>query len=280
MSIDAPVSGVAQINVASTNALRFNTNNVERLRITSAGAVGIGNTAPTRALDIARSGATIGIVNTDAGGGTISVDAPVSSVAQIDVAGANALRINTNGTERIRFTSDGSINALNATSGNAAVNTAWVFRLAANGTAIGPTIADFFGAASSISLEASSVYDIEAYLVFTKTTAGTATWTMTASSAPTRMVGTYIGSPLTGIGSGNPQWGSAGSQAATTAPFVVTGTLTTAVNHMFQLKMQVQTNLATNFRLQLTQGAGTATPLAGSYYRVTKVAATTGTYVA
>ena len=173
----------------------------------------------------------------------------------------------------------GAIAQTNTTSGNGAVVGEQTFQLAANGSALGPTIADFFGATSSISLEASSVYEIKAYCVFLKTTANTVTWTMTASSAPTRMVGTYVESPITGIAAGAPVFGFAGSQGATTAAFPLTGSLTTGVNHAFQFTMQVQTNAAANWRLQITNTTGTATPLAGSYYTVKKISASTGTFV-
>ena len=191
-------------------------------------------------------------------------------------AGATAFPI-----ERMRINSIGSILQPNATSGFGAIVGEQTFQLAVNGAAIGPTIADFFGTNSSISLEANSTYQITAYCVFLKTTAGTATWTMTASSAPNRMVGTYLGSPITGIAAGAVTSGFTGSQAATTAAFPATGSLSTAVNHSFQFTMQVQTNLATNFRLQITNNvSGTATPLAGSYYTVKKISGTTGTFVA
>jgi len=172
----------------------------------------------------------------------------------------------------------GAVSA-NATSGNGAIVGQQTLNLAANVTAFGPAIGDFFGATSAISLEASSVYEIVIYAVMTKTTAGTATWTLTASSAPTRIIGTYQASPVTGIAAGAPITGFTGSQGATTAAFSATGSLTTAVNHAFQFVVQVQTNAATSFKLQLTQSAGTATPLAGSYYTVKKISATTGTFV-
>jgi hypothetical protein len=172
----------------------------------------------------------------------------------------------------------GAVSA-NATSGNGAIVGEQVFNLDANLTAFGPTIGDFFGATSAISLEASSEYQIHIYATMTKTTAGTATWTLTASSAPIRMTGTYLASPITGIAAGVATSGFAGSQGATTAAFAATGSLSTGVNHAFQFVVQVQTNAATSFKLQLTQSAGTATPLAGSYYTVKKISATTGTFV-
>jgi len=73
------------------------------LVVAANGNVGVGKSTPGRALDIARAGATIGIENTSVGGGIISVDAPVSGVAQIDVAGLNILRFNTNAAERMRI---------------------------------------------------------------------------------------------------------------------------------------------------------------------------------
>jgi hypothetical protein len=179
----------------------------------------------------------------------------------------------------MRIDASGNITQANATSGAGAIVGEQTFRLAANGTAFGAAIGDFFGATSAISLEASSVYEITIYAVMTKTTAGTATWTLTASSAPTRIIGSYQGSPITGIAAGASTSGFTGSQGATTAAFAVTGSLSTAVNHAFQFVVQVQTNAATSFKLQLTQSAGTATPLAGSYYTVKDISATTGTFV-
>jgi hypothetical protein len=215
--------------------------------------------------------------------GTTKETASIITVLADSNAVNSALSFRTRGsdsnTERMRIASTGDITQLNAISGAGAIVGEQTFRRTADGTAIGPAIADFFGATSAISLEALSVYEIIAYLVFTKTTAGTITLTMAASSAQNRMAGIYIGSPLTGIGAGSPQWGSAGSQGATTAPFVTTGSLTTGVNHVFQLNMQVQTILTSSWRLQITSSAGTVTPLAGSYYTVKKISATTGTFV-
>jgi hypothetical protein len=193
--------------------------------------------------------------------------------------GLGVIAVTTNSSERMRINSTGDILQLNATSGNGAIVGEQTFRLAADGSAIGPTIADFFGATSAISLEASSVYEVTIYAVFTKTTAGTATWTLTASSAPTRMIGSYQASPVTGIAAGADTSSFTGSQGATTAAFAATGSLTTAVNHAYQFRVQLQTNAASSFKLQLTQSAGTATPLAGSYYTVKKISATTGTFV-
>lgn len=222
------------------------------------------------------------------GPGVVAYIGAVYQSSQPSAALVFGTRTGTNGdavtaNERMRIDSGGLITQLNATSGDGAIVGEQTFRLAANApVSIGPTIADFFGTNSSISLEASSVYQITAYCVFTKTTAGTIVWTMTASSAPTRMLGHFAGSPATGIGpaiAGIASSAVTGSQAATTAAFPATSSLTTAVNHVFQFRMEVQTNAATNWRLQITNSAGTATPLAGSYYTVKKISASTGTFV-
>lgn len=186
-------------------------------------------------------------------------------------------------TEKLRIDADGDILQTNATSGLGAIVGEQTFALAANGTAFGPTIGDFFGASSSISLEAGSTYEINAYCVFLKTTAGTTTWTMTATSAPTRMFGVMFSTPAAGVGAAAALGAGAGlnmsSQAALTAVSGASTSLTTGVNHIFTVNMQIQTNLATNFKLQLTQSLGTATPLAGSYYKIKKISTTTGTFV-
>lgn len=73
------------------------------------GKVGIGTASPSRPLNLTYPNATIGISNTSLGGGSMSIDAPSNGFAQIDVAGANDIRINTNGSERMRITYDGKV---------------------------------------------------------------------------------------------------------------------------------------------------------------------------
>lgn len=258
---------------------------------------GVGDSNPSQWMQLSQAGAGIGLLSV-----TGMITTPIlanTGTLELATTGANPIVLTTNSVERMRIHSSGgvsignandpgdtnlsvsgSIFEENATSGRADVVGTQTFRLAANGTAFGPAIGDFFGANSSISLEASSVYEIIGYLVFTKTTAGTATWTLTASSAPTRMVADYVGSPIAGISAGTPTIAFTGTQAIATVNFVATGSLSTGVNHTYRFNVQVHTNAATNFRFRLTQSAGTATPLAGSYYSVRKISATTGTYAA
>jgi hypothetical protein len=198
--------------------------------------------------------------------------------------GAGSIGIAISGTEEFNLTAAGMF-PLIPTSGYAQVMSEWTFRRTANGAAIGSTIADVFTTPSSLSLEASSVYEITGILYFLKTTAGTALWTNLFSSAPTLFTMESTQTAITGMtaatgGTYTPLSLYFYSQGATTAASAATGSLTTGVNHFFKFRGHIQTNAATNWRLRVTQSAGTMTPLAGSYYSIRKVAASTGTFAA
>lgn len=165
---------------------------------------------------------------------------------------------------------------IDTTSGRGFTSTTQIFRLAANGSAIGATIADYFGATSSITLAAAGVYEIEYVLYFTKTTNGTVTFTLTAGQTPVNVNAFYVGTPVGGVGTaGTAQTAAAVASASTTTALPATGTLTTAVNHQYVIKAIVEGNATTagTFKLQVTESAGTVTPLRGSYYKVTRLAA-------
>lgn len=232
----------------------------ERMRIDSVGNVGIGlaGSAATAYLHLAAGGTAASTSSLKLTSGSLLTTAEVGAT-EFD---GSSLYFTTNTTS----------------TGRGQVVARQIFRLAANGSAIGSTIADYFGATSSINLPAAGVYEIEYFLYFTKTTAGTVTFTLTASSAPTGIFGTFIGAPATGVGSGAPQSGYTGAQAAATAVFPATASLTTAVNHTYTIRAQVITNAATTFKVQVTSSLGTVTPLAGSFYAVRRVAASTGSF--
>lgn len=145
------------------------------------------------------------------------------------------------------------------------------FKLTANGTAFN-TISNFFGTTSNISLVASALYEIEIELYFTKTGAEAVTWTFTNSAAPTSMNIHYEQSPITGIV-------APGSTAVsnicgdiinstTAAQTIVTGTLTTAVNHYARFKIWLANGTGTSLKIQGTcTTASGITPLRGSRWR-------------
>ncbi len=143
----------------------------------------------------------------------------------------------------------------------------------AAGAALGATIADYF--TSSISLDASSIYEIEAHAYFLKSTAGTVVWTWLFSSAPTMASSRYEGTPVTGFTTstitGAPVFAEATAEAVAAMAHAASGSLTTAVRHSFMFWVRVRTNAATTVQLRCTESAGTVTPQAGSYMRATKV---------
>lgn len=156
-------------------------------------------------------------------------------------------------------------------------------RLTASGAAIGPAIANFFGATSGMSLDAGILYELEAVLFFTKTTAGTATFTMTFSNAPVFNSAHYVGTPVGGVAAvGTAQTAALAASAAAAGALPATGSLTTAVNHQYTIRALFSSNATTGgtFNLQITSSAGTVTPLAGSYYKITRLPAdNTGAFV-
>lgn len=230
------------------------------------GDVGLSVQNPTAQLHIAASSATANTAPLKFDGGTLMTAAE---------AGA--------------FEYDGSYlyHTPTTATGRGHISTHWGFRLTANGSALGPTIADYFGSNSSLLLEASSVYEITAYVHFLKTTAGTVTWTWAASNAPTHWRSYYVGTVATGYTTttvtGTPVTGMAVVNGGTTLVHAATGSLTTAVNHAFEIKLYVVTASAPptpNIRLRVTSSAGTVTPQAGSFYVVRRISPSTGAFTA
>ena len=225
--------------------------------------VGFGTTNPTAKVHIGAA------TTSDPGGSPLKIGAGTTILATPEVGA-------------IEYDGSYLYQTPNSTSGRAYVPPVYSFRLTANGANIGATIADFFATPSSLSLEASSVYKIICFAYFTKTTAGTATWTHTFSSAPTIFTSSLTYSPVTGIANGTQTnvLSYSGGQATASMAHAATASLTTGVNHFSRFELIAVTNAATNWRLRLTQSAGTATPLAGSFYTIEKVGPSTGTFVA
>jgi hypothetical protein len=236
-------------------------------------------------------------------GGNINTGAQVVATGNITGANVNGFLVGSAGTTAlppIRLTAGslltnaaaGAIefdaNALyateNTTSGRGEIGILNQFRLTANGGAIGPGIADFFGSNSSINLEAGSYYELDCMAYFLKSTAGTVTFTWTNSSAVTMIRSYYVGTVATGFTTttvtGTPVTGMATQQTSTAMAHAATGSLTSAVFHHYHFKVHVITNLATNLRLRVTSSAGTVTPQAGSYYAIRKISATAGSFAA
>jgi len=157
------------------------------------------------------------------------------------------------------------------------------FRLTANGSAV-TTIGNFFGTTSNIPLAASAIYFIEIVLYFLKTTSEAVTVTLTNSAAPSSQNIYWEQSPITGIvappGTATALVGQTVNNASA-ALAIVTGSLTTAVNHYIRLRIELKNGAGTSLKIQVANPAGSVTPLLNSYWTATKIPATnTDTYAA
>jgi hypothetical protein len=119
-----------------------------------------------------------------------------------------------------------------------------------------------------------------ASLFFLKTTAGTATVTLTNTQAYTNLSGRRVQSAATGMAANGGLVGSAiVNDTLAASPHAASAALTTAVEHLIEARWRAQIGLAGNIRIRLTQSAGTATPLRGSFYTVRKLAGNVGSFV-
>jgi hypothetical protein len=170
-----------------------------------------------------------------------------------------------------------------AAEGRAIVPVIQQFKLTANGTAFN-TISNFFGTTSNITLVSGGIYEIDIEVYFTKTTAEAVTWTFTNSVAPTSMNIHADMSPVTGV---NTTTGGANLavdivNSVTAAQTIVTGVLTTAVNHYARFKIFLTNATGTSLKIQAacTTASG-ITPLRGSRWTARRIpAANTGVFAA
>jgi hypothetical protein len=257
--------GNTSINLQANARLSFATNNSDRLYIQAAGGVSIGTATSINAGDLLATG-MFGIGSTNAPAHFVDIAAGTATVAPLRMASGTNLTTPVAGTHEY----DGvqHYKTIDTSSGRGAVPVEQYFHLTADGSTIS-TIANFFGTTSNISLVASAYYEIEIEVFFLNTTAGTVTWTLTNSAAPTSQNIDFEMSPLTGIVAP----GSASAtmlrgqieKDATAALAFTTGTLTTAVEHFARFKIKLQNGTGTSLKIQATKNVGgTITPRLGS----------------
>ena len=256
-------SGDLALGTTTSNPIRFVTGGgTDRAIISTLGQVGIGVDPPTAMLHLV--------------GGTASAStAPLKLSSGTNLTTAEAGAYEYDGTVSY-FTND-------ASSGRGYRPATQIFRLTANGTAFGPAIGNFFGATSAVQLIANGRYEIEAYCYFTKTTAGTVTVTATTSVAPLNLSGhVQYGAAVGGTATGAANQITLFNSTATAAAFGASASLTTAVSHLFIVRLLVESAAsASNLRINFTSSAGTVTPLRTSYYKVTKLpSGNSGVFVA
>jgi hypothetical protein len=251
------------IGTYGSNNIRFviNTGAADAAIINTSGNFGIG-VAPTAALTLKAGTATASTAPLKFTAGT-NLTTPEAGVFEFD---GNAF-----------YSTD------DVTGGRGYIPSVHYFRLTADGSAIGAAIANYFPGTSGVAMDNNIFYELEANLFFTKTTAGTVTFTMTFTNAPVNNEAWYTGSPVGGIGTvGAPQTAAIVKSTATAGALPATGSLTTAVNHQYQLSSMFQTNATTGgtLNIQITSSAGTVTPLTGSYFKITRLpSANSGAFV-
>jgi hypothetical protein len=233
-----------------------------------------GNNDGSGAIQIGGSDAisiSTGLITSFVGG--VALPAGTATVAPLTFTAGTSLTSPAAGV--VEFDGSTFFSTDDVTDGRGYIPSVHYFRLTSDGSAI-TTIANFFGTTSGVNLDANIFYEIEANLYFTKTTAGTATFTMTFSNAPTNNNANYVGTPVGGVGTaGTAQTAALVKSTATAGALPATGTLTTAVNHQYVVQSMFQANATTggSINLQVTSSAGSITPLAGSYYKITRLPA-------
>ena len=242
------------------------------INFTNGNTLNVFCTAPAARTIMQDNSGFVGINTTNDGTAVLQIGAGTASAGSLEFLNSTLMTTPDGGTMEfdgnvLSFTND-------STSLRGYVPAPQIFRLTADGGAIGATIANFFGANSAASVLAATTYELEAYCYFTKTTAGTVTVTLTSSQAPVNIDGVIQYGAITGgTATGAANQISLFKSALAAAAFGASGSLTTAVNHAFTIRAIIQTNAtnAGNIRINFTESAGTVTPLQGSYYKLTKL---------
>jgi hypothetical protein len=210
---------------------------------------------------------------------SFSPAAGTTTVAPIVLTAGTNLTTATAGA--IEFDGTAYYSTVDTTNGRTQLANTSIFRLAADGGAIGPTIADYFGTNSSFPTVLNGVYEITFYLYFLKTAPnGTVTFTVTNTQAYTNIVADYAMFPIGAVATG--QYAGIDNTTTAVAALPVSGSLTGGLEYRATVHCIAECATAGNIRLRVTQsGAGTITPRRGSYYTVRRLAANqVGTFVA
>ena len=262
----------AMIVYANGNGLSLKSNTTTNaIFITATANVGIGNTNPQHKLRVEGTASFNGSITTVAGS-TAAAPVYVTAGTNLTTAAAGALEYDGNGLYA----------TLDTTNGRGIIPVTQYYYLSTNGAATSTTIAPFFGINSSIPLVANGIYEIEMNCNFLKNTAGTLVWTLTNSTTVTQMHIDAISTPLSGFSttfSAIDLFAQQLGQTAASVAFVATGTITAATTQQYRFKISLLNGLSTSLRLNVTNSAGSVTPLTGSYWKATRISSV-GTYAA
>ena len=281
------VVDAAQPNITSVGATLTSSGNITGGNLLTAGSV----TASTLVSNVATGTAPLTVSSTtQVANLNVAVAGTVATAAQPNITSVGTLTslttaAGTTSVAPLNFTSgtllssaaagklewDGTTFFLtrNTTAGRSVLDVYNSFRLSADGSVIGPTIADYF-ANGIVTMDAASAYEFEWHLYFLKSTAGTVTFTLTFSQAPVNVVANYIGSPVGGVSAvGTPQVAGIVASTSTATALPVTGSLSDATNHAYVIRATVESNASTGGTVKLLSliHISTVTPKRGSWFR-------------
>ena len=172
-----------------------------------------------------------------------------------------------------------------ATNGRGMLAPEHFFYMGADGTDRGTSIADLFGANTGVPYVAAARYLVEAWVWYTRTTAGTVIFTLTATTNYVNANGHLLHSAAAGQAQTTSlnQSGFEGTTGSTAAVFPATASQTLNTNQMGRMWWVVETNATTpgNMRIRVTNSAGAFVLQRGSYFSVKRLPTTNiGIFVA
>jgi hypothetical protein len=206
-----------------------------------------------------------------------------STVAQMDFAGGSLQTSPLAGS--VEFDGNTFYMTSNTTSGRGFIPVAQAYALSANAAnvTVNVTGTNYFGANTNIPLIANAIYQVEINAYFRKTTSGTVGWQLVFDNAPTIWNMEYMMSPIGGAvappGTATTLAGQAIGQTVNNYT-VTTGIISSTASIWTSFKLFVVCSSSTT-KLQIFNYGNTVTPLAGSFWRVTRFPDTNvGTYLA
>jgi hypothetical protein len=173
-----------------------------------------------------------------------------------------------------------------ATNGRGMLAPEHFFYMSADGTDRGTSISDLFGSNTGVPYVAAARYLVEAWVWYTRTTAGTVVFTLTSTTNYVNVNGMLYHSPGAGILANSTSLnisGFEGTTGTTAAAFVATASQTVSTTQAGRMWWVVETNASTggNFRIRVTNSAGVYILQRGSYFTVKRLPTTnTGIFVA
>ena len=231
------------------------------------------------------SNSNIGVGINPPGGARVYIAGGNSTIAPLDFQGGAVQTTPLAGS--VEYDGNVFYTTANTTVGRGVLPSVQTYRITSNATNITATATgtSFFGSGTNIPLANSGVYEIEYDLFYRKTTATTVIFRLEFDNTPTVWTIQYQMSPITGAvappGTATTLAGQVPLQTVNNY-VITTGSITTGINIWTNIKLFVVGSATTsNLKLFSYNGAaGTITPLAGSYWKATRLPDTNnGTYI-